>query len=56
MAQQLRDRGYRALAIESGYAGWRDAGYPTEPTAAELERTVEDVCPECQRPLREHRW
>lgn len=30
IAQTLRERGYRALALEGGYQGWVDAGLPTE--------------------------
>jgi rhodanese-related sulfurtransferase len=30
VAQTLRDRGYRALALEGGYKAWIDAGLPTE--------------------------
>jgi rhodanese-related sulfurtransferase len=26
----LRDRGYRAAALEGGYRAWVDAGLPTE--------------------------
>jgi 3-mercaptopyruvate sulfurtransferase SseA len=54
VAQLLRDRGYRAYALEGGFAGWRRAGYPTEPKEAERDRTVEDVCPECGQPMQAH--
>jgi len=30
IAKTLRDRGYRAVALEGGYKGWVDAGLPTE--------------------------
>ncbi len=30
IAKSLRDRGYRAVALEGGYQGWVDAGLPTE--------------------------
>ncbi len=30
IAQALRERGYRAVALEGGYKGWVDAGLPTE--------------------------
>jgi len=30
IAQTLRERGYRAVALEGGYKGWVDAGLPTE--------------------------
>jgi len=33
---------------------WRDAGYPLEPKEVELATSVEDVCPECGRPMAEH--
>lgn len=29
IAQTLRDRGYRAVALEGGYKAWVDAGFPT---------------------------
>ncbi|MGH2354205.1 MAG: rhodanese-like domain-containing protein [Chloroflexota bacterium] len=54
MAQLLRDQGYRAYALQGGLAGWRRAGYPTEPKAVERERTVEDVCPDCGQPMDAH--
>jgi len=56
VAQDLRGQGYRAYALEGGFAAWRDAGSPIEPKEAELDRTVEDVCPECHRSMRDHRW
>lgn len=31
IAQDLRERGYRALALEGGYRAWVAAGLPTEP-------------------------
>jgi phage shock protein E len=31
IAAALRDRGYNTVALEGGYASWRDAGLPTEP-------------------------
>jgi rhodanese-related sulfurtransferase len=30
IAETLCDRGYRARALEGGYKGWVDAGFPTE--------------------------
>ena len=30
IAQTLRERGYRAVALEGGYKAWVDAGLPTE--------------------------
>ncbi len=54
MALFLRDKGYRASALTGGYHAWRDAGYPIDSKAAELERRPEDVCPECERPWSEH--
>jgi len=30
IAKTLRDRGYRAVALEGGYRAWVDAGFPTE--------------------------
>ena len=38
LAQQLRERGYsNAVALEGGYAAWKDAGLPTEPISEERE-------------------
>ncbi len=54
MAQFLREQGYRAHALKGGYMAWRDAGYPLEPKEVELATSVEDVCPECGRPMAEH--
>jgi len=32
LAQQLRERGYvNAVALDGGYAAWKDAGLPLEP-------------------------
>jgi tRNA 2-thiocytidine biosynthesis protein TtcA len=31
VAKTLRERGYRAVALEGGYKAWVDAGFPTEP-------------------------
>jgi tRNA 2-thiocytidine biosynthesis protein TtcA len=31
IAAELRDRGYDALALEGGFAAWKEAGLPTEP-------------------------
>ena|SRR5579872_4706873 len=31
VAAALRERGYDAVALEGGYASWRDAGFETEP-------------------------
>ncbi len=30
IAKTLRDRGYHTVALEGGYKGWLDAGFPTE--------------------------
>ncbi len=30
IAETLRERGYRAVALEGGYKAWVDAGLPTE--------------------------
>jgi len=30
IAKTLRDRGYKAVALEGGYKGWKEAGLPTE--------------------------
>lgn len=30
IAQSLRERGYRAVALDGGYKGWTDAELPTE--------------------------
>ena len=30
IARELRDRGYRTVALEGGYKGWVDAGFQTE--------------------------
>ena len=30
IAKELRDRGYRVVALEGGYRGWVEAGLPTE--------------------------
>lgn len=30
IAKTLRERGYRTTALEGGYSGWVDAGFPTE--------------------------
>lgn len=30
IAQTLRDRGYRTVALEGGYRAWVEAGLPTE--------------------------
>ncbi len=30
IAQTLRERGYRTVALEGGYRAWVDAGLPTE--------------------------
>jgi rhodanese-related sulfurtransferase len=30
IAGELRERGYRTVALEGGYKGWVDAGFPTE--------------------------
>jgi rhodanese-related sulfurtransferase len=30
IARTLRERGYNAVALEGGYKGWKDAGFPTE--------------------------
>ena len=51
---QLRREGYRAYALTGGFAAWQRAGYPTQPTETELGRTVENVCPECARPMNDH--
>lgn len=31
IAKTLRDRGYNAVALDGGYKGWKEAGFPTEP-------------------------
>jgi tRNA 2-thiocytidine biosynthesis protein TtcA len=31
IAASLRERGYDALALEGGYAAWKEAEFPTEP-------------------------
>jgi 3-mercaptopyruvate sulfurtransferase SseA len=54
VALLLRDNGYRAWALTGGYSAWREAGYPTDSKVAEMARRPEDVCPECNRPWREH--
>jgi 3-mercaptopyruvate sulfurtransferase SseA len=50
----LRERGIPAWALRGGLAAWRRAGYPTEPKAVEQATQIEDVCPECGRPMAEH--
>lgn len=30
IAEALRNRGYRSFALEGGYKGWVEAGFPTE--------------------------
>ena len=38
LAQQLRERGYaNAVALEGGYAAWKDAGLPLEPIGEQRE-------------------
>ncbi|MDQ2865884.1 MAG: rhodanese-like domain-containing protein [Candidatus Eremiobacteraeota bacterium] len=31
VAAELRERGHNAMALEGGYAKWKEAGLPTEP-------------------------
>ena len=54
MAQFLREHGYQAYALEGGLTAWLDAGYPSEPKAAERGRTVRDVCPDCGNAMSAH--
>lgn len=54
MALTLRERGIPAWALKGGLAAWQRAGYPTEPKAVEQATQIEDVCPECGRPMAEH--
>ena len=37
LAEELRDRGYNARALEGGYAAWKEAGLPTEPIGEQLQ-------------------
>jgi rhodanese-related sulfurtransferase len=39
IAASLRERGYDAIALEGGYAAWRQAELPTEPRSKERNRT-----------------
>ena len=50
----LREQGTQAWALRGGFAAWQRAGYPTEPKAVEMTTQVQDVCPECGRPMAEH--
>ncbi len=54
MALFLRNNGYRAWALTGGYRAWREAGYPLDSKAAEAARRPDELCPECERPWREH--
>lgn len=54
MALFLRERGYQAWALTGGFRGWLARGYPTEPKEVEMETTLEDICPECKTPMRDH--
>ncbi len=54
MAQFLREQGYQAYALQGGLAAWIDAGYTTEPKAAEQGRSVEDLCPDCGKTMSVH--
>lgn len=37
LAEELRERGYNARALEGGYAKWKEAGLPTEPLSEQLQ-------------------
>ncbi|HEV7180500.1 MAG TPA: rhodanese-like domain-containing protein [Candidatus Baltobacteraceae bacterium] len=37
LAEELRDRGYDARALEGGYRKWKEAGLPTEPLSKETQ-------------------
>ena len=54
MAQELRQRGYTAYALEGGLHDWMEAGYPSESKRAEIGRTVADVCPDCGVRMADH--
>jgi 3-mercaptopyruvate sulfurtransferase SseA len=54
VAQELRQRGYTAYALEGGLHDWMEAGYPTESKRVEMARTVADVCPDCGRRIADH--
>jgi 3-mercaptopyruvate sulfurtransferase SseA len=54
VAQFLREQGYEAFALKGGYQGWRDAGYPLEPKEVEMATTIEDICPDCGKPMGDH--
>jgi hypothetical protein len=54
VAQFLRGQDYRAFALKGGYQAWRDAGYPLEPKEVEIATTIEDICPDCGKPIGEH--
>jgi rhodanese-related sulfurtransferase len=30
LAQKLQERGYKAYALQGGFDGWKDAGYPVD--------------------------
>ena len=41
MALRLRELGYPdTYALEGGYEAWKQAGYPTEPVAAESQASM----------------
>ncbi len=37
LAEELRERGYNARALEGGYAAWKSADLPTEPISEQLQ-------------------
>ena len=55
MALLLRERGYQAWALNGGFQAWAEAGYPLQPKKVELKTTLAGICPECGKPMKDHR-
>lgn len=55
MALLLRERGYKAWALNGGFQAWAGAGYPLQPKKAEIETSLLDICPQCKASLKDHR-
>lgn len=53
-ALMLRQKGFRAFALEGGFEGWKEAGYPLETKEVELTSIGDEICSVCGVPLKDH--